>query len=94
MDMNRFGWASEADNIRSAWIKPDRSGRMIARDLVTDDMVDQTSAAGSPMNAKQRILDLVDAGVTLPIIMFPFGADKMVLSETLEAIAPKNIKDR
>ncbi|MBL75798.1 MAG: hypothetical protein CL763_02610 [Chloroflexi bacterium] len=87
--MNRFGWATEATDIRAAWDKPDRSGRISARDSVTNEMVDQTSVTGDAKYAKEQLINLIDAGVTLPILMFPFGSDKKVLSDTIEALAPK-----
>ena len=89
--MSKFGWETEAENIRAAWDMPDREGRVIARDSVTDEIVDQTSIAGSGKHAKDQLMSLIDAGVTLPILMFPYGSDKKVISDTIEAVAPKNI---
>ena len=89
--MSKFGWGSEAEDIRAAWGMPDRKGRVMARDSVTDEMVDQTSVAGSLQHAKNQLMSLFDAGVTLPILMFPFGSDKKVISDTIDIVAPKNI---
>jgi F420-dependent oxidoreductase-like protein len=86
--MQRFGWAEEAERIKQAWDLPGREGRPAAAGAVTQEMVDTTSAVGDASEAVGRLDEARDAGVTLPILMFPFGARKALIGETLEALAP------
>ena len=51
-------------------------------------MLDSTSAVGSPAHARERLEAAYAAGVTLPVLMFPFGADAALMGDTLEALAP------
>ncbi len=86
--MRRFGWEREAAQIRAEWTRPRREGRSAAAAAVTDEMVETTCAVGSPAQARERLAEARAAGVTLPILMFPFGADKARMRDTLEALAP------
>ncbi len=87
--MRRFGWEEEAERIRAHWRLPGREGRRAAVDAVTDEMIDSTSAVGTRAQARERLDEARAAGVTLPILMFPFGADKPLIRDTLEALAPQ-----
>lgn len=86
--LQRFGWAAEAEVISREWARPNREGRPAAAASVTDEMLDSTSAVGSPTQAKERLEAAYAAGVTLPVLMFPYGADAALMRETLEALAP------
>ena len=86
--LQRFGWADEAERIGQEWTRPNREGRPAAAAAVTDEMLDSTSAVGSPAQAKDRLEAAYAAGVTLPVLMFPFGADASLMGDTLEALAP------
>ena len=87
--MQRFGWEEEAERIRAHWRLPNREGRRAAADAVTGEMIDSTSAVGTKAQARERLDEARAAGVTLPILMFPFGADKPLIRDTLEALAPR-----
>ena len=86
--LQRFGWAEEAERISREWARPNREGRCAAATAVTDEMLDSTSAVGSPAHARERLEAAYAAGVTLPVLMFPFGADAALMRDTLEALAP------
>ena len=86
--LQRFGWAEEAERIGKEWARPNREGRRAAATAVTDEMLDSTSAVGSPAQARERLEAAYAVGVTLPVLMFPFGADAALMRDTLEALAP------
>ena len=86
--LQRFGWAEGAERISREWARPNREGRRAAATAVTDEMLDSTSAVGSPEHARERLEAAYAAGVTLPVLMFPFGADAALMGDTLEALAP------
>ena len=86
--LQRFGWTEEAERISAEWARPNREGRPAAAAALTDEMLDTTSAVGSPTHARERLEAAYDAGVTLPVLMFPFGADVVLMRDTLEALAP------
>ena len=86
--LQRFGWTEEAERIDREWARPNREGRPAAAAAVTDEMLDSTSAVGSPAQARERLEAAYAAGVTLPVLMFPYGADVGVMRDTLEALAP------
>ena len=86
--MRRSGYEEEAERIRAEWARPARAGRESAAEAVTDAIVDATGAAGSASHAREMLAASRAAGVTLPILMFPHGADKALMRDTLEALAP------
>ena len=86
--LQRFGWAEEAERINREWARPNREGRPAAAAAVTNEMLDSTSAVGTPAHARDRLEAAYAAGVTLPVLMFPHGADAALIGDTLEALAP------
>ena len=86
--LQRFGWAEEAERISREWARPGREGRPAAAAAVTDEMLDSTSAVGSPAHARERLEAAYAAGVTLPVLMLPHGADAALMRDTLESLAP------
>ena len=86
--LQRFGWAEEAERIGREWARPNREGRPAAAAAVTDEMLDATSAVGSPAHARERLEAAYAAGVTLPVLMLPHGADAALMRDTLESLAP------
>ena len=86
--LRRFGWTEEAERISREWARPNREGRPAAAAAVSDEMLDSTSAVGSPSQARERLEAAYGAGVTLPVLMFPYGADLPLLRDTLEVLAP------
>ncbi len=86
--LQRFGWVEETERINQEWARPNREGRPAAAAAVTDEMLDSTSAVGTPAHARERLEAAYAAGVTLPVLMFPHGADAALIGDTLEALAP------
>ena len=86
--MLRFGWEEEAERIRQEWARPGREGRDAAAAAVTDEMIDSTSAVGTPAQTRERLEEAYAAGITLPVLMFPHGADLPLMRGTLESLAP------
>ncbi|MDA1035823.1 MAG: LLM class flavin-dependent oxidoreductase [Chloroflexi bacterium] len=84
----RQGFADEAGRIKSAWAEPRREGRVAAAAAVTDEMLDAMTLVGSRASVLERLSAYADAGVTLPILMFPFGADRSMVEQTLDALRP------
>lgn len=89
--MRRFGWEAEAALIKNEWDKPERAGRAAAALAVTDEMVKSTSAVGTVAHARASLSEAYAVGVTLPILMFPYGASLGLMRETLEALAPSRL---
>ena len=86
--LQRFGWTEEAERINREWARPDREGRPAAAAAVTDEMLDSTSVVGTPTHARERLEAAYAAGVTLPVLMLPHGADLPLMRDTLESLAP------
>lgn len=84
----RQGFAEEAERIKSAWALPRREGRAAAAAAVTDDMLRAVTLVGNRASVLERMSAYADAGVTLPILMFPFGADRSLIEQTLVALRP------
>ena len=84
----RQGFADEAKRIALAWGRPGREGRMQAAAAVTDELLDATTLDGNRASVSARLEEYSAAGVTLPIMMFPFGADRSLIEETLDALRP------
>ena len=51
-------------------------------------MIDSTSAVGTPAQTRERLEEAYAAGITLPVLMFPHGADLPLMRATLESLAP------
>lgn len=86
--LQRFGWTDETERISAEWARPNREGRPAAAAAVTDEMLDSTSAVGTPAHARERLEAAYAAGVTLPVLMLPHGADLPLMRDTLESLAP------
>lgn len=86
--MDRAGFGQETASIRDAWAVPNRDGRSHAASLVTDPLLDSTSAVGSVEHAKRRLQVVMDQGATLPILMFPHGLTRSDIGDTVENLAP------
>lgn len=85
----RQGFAEEAARIAQEWSKPGRAGRSAAAAAVTDEMLDALTLVGSRAHVLDRLDAYADAGVTLPIMMFPFGSDRALIAETVEALGAR-----
>jgi F420-dependent oxidoreductase-like protein len=82
----RQGFPEETARIALEWSKPGRDGRSAAAAAVTDEMLDAMTLVGTRAHVFNRLHEYADAGVTLPIAMFPFGSNKALIAETLEAL--------
>jgi len=80
------GFPEEAARIALEWSKPGRDGRSAAAAAVTDEMLDAMTLVGDRSHVLNKLETYADAGVTLPIMMFPFGSHKQLITETLEAL--------
>ena len=81
----RYGYQTEADAVRRAWSEGDRRRAAAA---ITDDMIDHITAIGTPDECRRKLARFRAAGVDLPIVAFPHGADRQMMLNTLEALAP------
>ena len=81
----RYGYRDEGDAVRMAWAEGDR-GRAAA--CITDDMIENITVIGSPVECRQKISRFRDNGVDMPIVAFPHGTDRETMLGTLEALAP------
>ena len=86
--VTRQGFGEEAARIAQEWAKPGRAGRSAAAEAVTDEMLDAMTLAGDRRHVFNKLEEYASAGVTLPIVAFPFGSDKAVIAETIEALGP------
>jgi len=74
-----------ADTVASHWAAGDRDA---AKGAVTDGMVDALGVAGTPDAARNRLADLQDGIVDLPIVTVPMQAAGDLAMETISALAP------
>jgi coenzyme F420-dependent oxidoreductase len=82
----RQGFADDAERIKLAWARPNREGRAAAAAAVTDEMLRTMTLVGNRASVLERLSAYADAGVTLPILMFPFGADRSLIEQTLDVL--------
>ena len=87
--VRRQGFEEEALLIKAEWLKPGRAGRAAAVRAVTDAMLDTMTLVGNREWVLTRLEEIAEAGVTLPILAFPFGSDATLMRDTLEALAPR-----
>jgi F420-dependent oxidoreductase-like protein len=84
----RQGFPEEASRIAQEWAKPGRAGRSSAAAAVTDEMLDAMTLVGDRRHVLNKLDEYANAGVTLPIAEFPFGSDKAMIAQTVEALGP------
>ena len=80
-----YGFAEQADAVRSAWASGDRKAAAAA---VTDVMVRAVTISGTVSECRRRLEEIRAAGVQLPVISQPHGASSQQVRDTLEALAP------
>ncbi|MCU4740504.1 TIGR04024 family LLM class F420-dependent oxidoreductase [Halobacteria archaeon AArc-m2/3/4] len=82
----RQGYEPEANEIAAAWASGEPE---TATDLITDDLLDDLGAAGTPDRAREELatFESID-GVDRVAIGFPRGAETDEIGATLEALAP------
>jgi 5,10-methylenetetrahydromethanopterin reductase len=75
-----------ADTIADHWQNGDREA---ASEAVTDEMVDALGVAGTTDAARERLAELQDGIVDLPIITVPRNAAAEFALDTIDALAPE-----
>ena len=81
----RYGYQAECDRLRTAWAEGDRAK---AATCITDEMVDNITAIGTPDECRRKISRFRSNGVDMPLVAFPHGSDRDTMLGTLEALAP------
>lgn len=88
--LKRVGFEDEAKQIMLRWKNGDRNG---AAKAVTEDLLAQTCVFGSPDEAKRKIMRIIDAGATRPLVSIPFGTTENIVMDTLHNLAPNPLGD-
>ena len=81
----RYGYQAEGDAVRRAWAEGDRGA---AADAITDEMVGNITAIGTPNECRRKMDRFRANGVDMPLVAFPHGAERDTMLGTLEALAP------
>ena len=81
----RYGYQDECDALRRAWREGDRGK---AAEAITDEMVDNITAIGTPAECRAKMQRFRTNGVDMPIVAFPHGTDRETMLGTLESLAP------
>ena len=85
-----YGRAAEAAGLGDevAAVRAAPSTEAGARE-VSDDFLDLVAIVGTPDGARDRLADLREMGVDLPIVRAPGGTDRAWVERTLETFAPE-----
>lgn len=83
--MARTGLGPEADSIRAAWQRGDRTG---AVNRVSQSMLDRCTLGSEPTTAVERLEEIRLEGCRLPIVSFPHAASLEEIDHTVRALAP------
>ncbi len=76
----------ETEAIAEAWQNGDRD---LARERVTDEMVDALGVAGTESGAREQLERVREVSVVdEPIVVMPGGADEETMDRTIDALAP------
>ena len=81
----RYGYQDECDALRRAWREGDRGK---AAEAITDEMVDNITAIGTPEECRAKMQRFRTNGVDMPIVAFPHGTGRETMLGTLESLAP------
>jgi len=84
--VSRQGYSAEADAIRAAWASNDRSK---AAAVISDNMLDNIGILGSTSECRSKLERFRQAGVDMPILIFPRGSSLAAVLRTVEALAPE-----
>ncbi|SDR41737.1 TIGR04024 family LLM class F420-dependent oxidoreductase [Natronobacterium texcoconense] len=86
--LSRQGYEEEAHEIAAAWASGDREE---ALDCISDELLDATSAAGTPERAREELQKFAEIdGVDDIAVGFPRGATTEEIETTIDALAPEN----
>ena len=81
----RYGYQEECDALRLAWREGDRGK---AAGAITDEMVNNITAIGTPEECRDKMRRFRASGVDMPLVAFPHGSDLETMLGTLESLAP------
>ncbi|WP_327051857.1 TIGR04024 family LLM class F420-dependent oxidoreductase [Halomicrococcus gelatinilyticus] len=82
----RQGYEETANEIAAAWGSGEKER---ATELVSDELLDELGAAGTPERAREELQKFLDVeGVDRVAVSFPRGATLDQVRETLDALAP------
>jgi F420-dependent oxidoreductase-like protein len=82
----RYGYQSEADQVREAWRQRDRDG---ASSGISDRMLENITVFGDASTCRAKLEQFRRNGVNMPVIAFPHGATDTAILRTLKALAPE-----
>ena len=81
--VSRFGFRDEAEKVHALW---QGGRRREAVSAVSDAMIDQLAALGSPDECRHRLDEFRAAGATLPVVVVPRGASRVEIERTLREL--------
>jgi coenzyme F420-dependent oxidoreductase len=82
----RQGYEEVAHDVAAKWATGEREAAM---DAVSEDMLDEFTAAGTPERARSELEKFLDVdGLDAVAIGFPRGADEQQIGRTMEVLAP------
>jgi len=82
----RFGYEKECEAVKTAW-KEKRRGE--AMQLITDEMIDTIAITGPIEECREKLYELYNKGVTLPLIPMANMGGMKTTREMIEGLAPK-----
>jgi coenzyme F420-dependent oxidoreductase len=83
----RQGYEDTAETIHDAWQEGERKRAVGA---VGDDLLDALGAAGTPAEVRERVAEFEALdGLDAVAVSFPRAAERPVIDQTLEAVAPE-----
>ncbi|HEX3036775.1 MAG TPA: LLM class flavin-dependent oxidoreductase [Thermodesulfobacteriota bacterium] len=83
--MSRYGFQENADRILEAWKKGSKSQAILN---VSEDMLDSIAILGTGEKGKRKIEEYTNAGVDLPVLIFPPKSSLDMIKETMTELAP------
>ena len=83
---SRAGFANESQKIRDSWNSRDREKAAAA---VTDRMLESVAVLGDAQQCRDQMTKFRQAGVDIPVVIFPHGADLDAINRTIKVLAPQ-----
>ena len=83
---SRAGFANESQKIRGAWNSRDREKAAAA---VTDPMLESVAVLVDAQQCRDQMTKFRQAGVDIPVVIFPHGADLDAINRTIKVLAPQ-----
>ncbi|MCH7738260.1 MAG: LLM class flavin-dependent oxidoreductase [Chloroflexi bacterium] len=85
---SRAGFAAEAQAVRDAWNSRDREQAAAA---VSDRMLESVAVLGDAQQCRDQMAKFRQAGIDIPILTFPHGAELSAIHRTIKALAPQAV---